>query len=186
MPSVTDTIAPTLRASVASVKPSIRCLIRSLISVALMAMSFDPLKPVLCRKLERHALEPGAQRSVDDEVTGTNDGATNQGSVHFVVQPHLALQSARQCGGQRFLLFGIQSSCSRDGDVNYAVGLIFQRIKQRRDFGQIDEPSVLSKSEHELVPLGPQFATADIDHEVGERFRRDARIAKESRDARIP
>ena len=38
MPSVTDTIVPTLRASVTDLKFSIRCLIRSLISVALMAM----------------------------------------------------------------------------------------------------------------------------------------------------
>ena len=40
MPSVTETIEPTLRASVTDLKFSIRCLIRSLISVALMAMCF--------------------------------------------------------------------------------------------------------------------------------------------------
>ncbi len=39
MPSVTDTTVPTLRASVTPLKFSIRCLIRSLISVALIAMS---------------------------------------------------------------------------------------------------------------------------------------------------
>ena len=38
MPSVTDTIVPTLRASVTPLKLSIRCLIRSLISVALIAI----------------------------------------------------------------------------------------------------------------------------------------------------
>ena len=38
MPSVTDTMEPTLRASVTDLKFSIRCLISSLISVALMAM----------------------------------------------------------------------------------------------------------------------------------------------------
>src|SRR5471032_1342167 len=108
MPSVTDTIAPTLRASVASLKPSIRCLIRSLISIALMAMSFDPLKSVLCRKLECHAFEPGAQRAVNDEVTGTYHRAANQRGVHFVVQPYLALQSLLKRGGQCFLLFGVE------------------------------------------------------------------------------
>ena len=39
MPSVTDTMVPTLRASVDDLKFSIRCLMRSLISVALMAIT---------------------------------------------------------------------------------------------------------------------------------------------------
>ena len=38
MPSVTDTMVPTLRASVTDLKFSMRCLISSLISVALIAM----------------------------------------------------------------------------------------------------------------------------------------------------
>ncbi len=42
MPSVSETIVPTLRASVTGLKLSIRCLMRSLISVALMAMMVFP------------------------------------------------------------------------------------------------------------------------------------------------
>jgi len=41
MPSVTDMMEPTLRASVTPLKFSIRCLMRSLISVALIAISIS-------------------------------------------------------------------------------------------------------------------------------------------------
>ncbi len=64
MPSVTDTIVPTLRASVTDLKSSIRCLMRSLISLALMAMSVFPAKNCLGGELVGDALEParGASR----------------------------------------------------------------------------------------------------------------------------
>src|SRR4029079_11665326 len=94
MPSVTDTMVPTLRASVDDLKFSIRCLMRSEISVALMAIyrilsSSQGLRPGLtgllrnpvritarsaleesCRQLRSDAVEPRAQRAVDYQVAG--------------------------------------------------------------------------------------------------------------------
>jgi len=75
-----------------------------------MAMSFDPLKSVAMPKAECHAFQLGAQRAVNDEVTGTNHRTADQLGVHFGVQPHLTLQPARERGNQCFLLFGVPKS----------------------------------------------------------------------------
>src|SRR5215469_4692433 len=87
MPSVTDMMEPTLRASVTPLKFSIRCLMRSLISVALMAMWV-----LLCREFVGDAVETATQRAVDDEIAGAQDSAADQRRVGLTVQPHLALE----------------------------------------------------------------------------------------------
>src|ERR1700743_28593 len=97
MPSVTDTIVPMLRASVTPLKLSIRCLIRSLISVALIAMSC-PITKFLSSQLVRDAVEPRTHRAIDDQVPGTQHRPSQQGRVGFTVQPALPLQSALQSG----------------------------------------------------------------------------------------
>src|SRR5512138_563242 len=97
MPSVTDTMVPTLRASVTDLKFSIRALIRSLISVALMAMVF-PQYEFCCAafagsggQLVGDALEPRAQRAVDHQIAGAEHGTADQGRVRRRVQADLAL-----------------------------------------------------------------------------------------------
>src|SRR5215470_14048257 len=102
MPSVTETIEPTLRASVTDLKFSIRCLIRSLISVALMAMCF--LFPVefvmpLGGQFVSDARELAAERAVDDQVARREDGAADQLRVDGAVQPHLAPQALLERAG---------------------------------------------------------------------------------------
>jgi len=62
MPSVTETIEPMLRASVTDLKFSIRCLMSSEISVALMAIALVPRETFLLRsQLVGDALEARAQ-----------------------------------------------------------------------------------------------------------------------------
>src|SRR6516165_1668997 len=120
MPSVTDMMEPTLRASVTPLKFSIRCLMRSLISVALIAIPSVPLKNlsqpgpmelnVLAHgehlagdgKVQFHgwlgsefvgnAVETGTQRAVDDEIAGAQNSAADQLRVGLAVQPHLTLE----------------------------------------------------------------------------------------------
>src|SRR6201999_2134714 len=108
MPSVTDTIVPTLRASVTPLKFSIRCLIRSLISVALMAMvcatsisSVDLASVVLSSELVGDALEARPQRAVDYQITGAQNRTADQFWIRRAVQPYLALEPALHRGGQR-------------------------------------------------------------------------------------
>src|SRR4051812_5793586 len=98
MPSVTDTMVPTLRASVDDLKFSIRCLMRSLISVALMAISRSSVQffYALRGQLSGHAVEPRAQRAVDYQVAGAQDRATDQRLVRLTMQSHLSLQLARE------------------------------------------------------------------------------------------
>src|SRR6516165_5587753 len=87
MPSVTDTIAPTLRASVTDLKFSMRCLIRSLISVALMAMCVP-----LCCQFVGDALEPRALRLIERRRRGHRD-------VHHALS--VILQRVEQLGDLR-------------------------------------------------------------------------------------
>src|SRR5687767_7636279 len=107
MPSVTDTMVPTLRASVTDVKFSIRCLMRSLISVALMAI-YQFLDYSLGRQLVGNAVEPRAQRAVDHQIPGAQDRATDQCRVRRAMQAHLPLQLARERLGQRELLLMVE------------------------------------------------------------------------------
>src|SRR5580692_2172637 len=102
MPSVTDTMVPTLRASVTPLKFSMRCLMRSLISVALMAMLRIPCEFRMggrssCDQLVGDALQAPAHRAIDDQVTGAHHGAAEKFRVSRAMQAHLALQAARQC-----------------------------------------------------------------------------------------
>src|SRR5579863_902485 len=98
MPSVTDTMVPTLRASVTPLKFSMRCLMRSLISVALMAMLRIPCECRMCGRssgdqLVGNALEAPAYRAIDDQVTGAHHGAAEEFRVGRAVQAHFALQA---------------------------------------------------------------------------------------------
>src|ERR1700689_544369 len=63
MPSVTLTTVPTLRASVADLNLSMRALMRSLISDALMDITLNPLANTgrLRRQLEPDAFEPALE-----------------------------------------------------------------------------------------------------------------------------
>src|SRR5215831_8793636 len=103
MPSVTETIEPTLRASVTDLKFSIRCLIRSLISVALMAMCVLSRRIRLCvsgGQFVGDARQARAQRAVDHQVAGAQHGPADERGIDLGVQPHLALEALFQRGGK--------------------------------------------------------------------------------------
>ena len=102
MPSVTVTTVPTLRASVADLKFSMRDLMRSLISDALT----DMLSISLCGQFGGQAIEPALERAVDHQVAGLQDGATEQAAVDTCVQAHLAPQLLLQSGRVTALLVG--------------------------------------------------------------------------------
>src|SRR5215212_4409886 len=98
MPSVTETIVPTLRASVTDLKPSIRCLMRSLISVALMAIYLVLIQIRSSGQLVCDALEARAQAAVDYQVPGANHRTADERAIRRRVQTHFAFQFT----GQRF------------------------------------------------------------------------------------
>src|SRR5688572_11585331 len=100
MPSVTVTTVPTLRASLADWNFSIRALIRSLISDALIAITVSYLLGYLCAQ----ALQASTQGSIDDQVVGLQHRAAQQGRVERVVQADFTLQSLFERGGVLLLL----------------------------------------------------------------------------------
>src|ERR1700685_3447887 len=110
MPSLTDTIVPTLRASVTPWKFSMRCLMRSLISVALMAMLRIPWEFRISRRLSSRdqfvgdALQAPSHGSIDDQVARAQHGAAEQFRIGGAMQAHFALQTSGQRHAQRFLL----------------------------------------------------------------------------------
>src|SRR5882724_4183156 len=119
MPSVTDTIVPTLRASVTALKFSIRCLIRSLISVALIAMVLGPrntLSVCLGCQLVRDSVEPRAQRAVDDEIAGAQHGPADEPRVRLAVQAYRSFQLALERGRESLLLSLVQWCGGGDGN----------------------------------------------------------------------
>src|SRR3569832_2008163 len=120
MPSVTDTIVPMLRASVTPLKLSIRCLIRSLISVALIAMCC-PITKFLSSQLVRDAVEPRTYRAIDDQIPGTQYRTAQQGRIGFAVQTDLPLQSALQSSRQRITLTIVERSGRGDSRIHTAL-----------------------------------------------------------------
>src|SRR5215472_16374567 len=116
MPSVTDMMEPTLRASVTALKFSIRCLMRSLISVALIAMWV-----LLSREFVGNAVETGTERAVDDEIAGAQDSAADEIGVGIAVQPHLALKAPLERRGDFVALRPIE--CARRGhrDIRHTL-----------------------------------------------------------------
>src|SRR5579863_7304084 len=94
MPSVTETMVPTLRASVTDLKPSIRCLMRSEISLALMAMRMFPRKEALSGELVTDALEAGAQRPVHDPIPGAQHGPADERRIGGTLHADLASEPA--------------------------------------------------------------------------------------------
>src|SRR5262245_37588918 len=114
MPSVTVITVPTLRASVADWNFSMRALIRSLISDALM----DIVRPFLIQEFGREPLEPAAQRAVDHQVVGTQDRAADQRRIDFAVQSHLAVEPLAQGTGVALLLLDAQRRGRSHRDVD--------------------------------------------------------------------
>src|ERR1700679_1866203 len=103
MPSVTLTTVPTLRASVADLNLSMRALMRSLISDALMDITLNPLANTfhLGRQFERNALEPAEQGTIDYRVAGAQHSAADQARIGGAVQAHAALELEFERLGKR-------------------------------------------------------------------------------------
>src|SRR5688572_30456112 len=104
MPSVTVTTVPTLRASLADLKFSMRDLMRSLISDALTDM-FRFLKN-LSSHFNGQAFEPALDGTVDHEIAGLEDGAANEAAVDLGMQTHLASEFLLQRGRVTAFLVG--------------------------------------------------------------------------------
>src|SRR5437867_2812993 len=134
MPSVTDTIEPTLRASVTALKFSIRCLMRSLISVALMAISSVPVEAQFSgwssgSQFVGNALEARAQRPVDHEVPRAQHRPADQPLIDLAVQAHRALQSLLERCGELVLLGRVERCRGGDRDVGDALGGVLELIE---------------------------------------------------------
>src|SRR5580698_10689929 len=128
MPSVTDTMVPTLRASVTPLKFSMRCLMRSLISVALMAMLRIPWEFRMCGRSSRDqfvgdARESSAYRAINDQVTGAQHRATEQFRIDTAMQAHFALQTPGQGRSQGLQLPLIERGGRGDRHISDAFGL---------------------------------------------------------------
>src|SRR6185437_15562554 len=127
MPSVTDTIVPTLRASVTDLKPSIRFLMRSLISVALMAMS-NPRKKCLGGQVVGDALESGAQRAVDDQIAGTQYGAADQCGIRCALQTDRAFQAPLERCYQIAPLCVVERCGGGHRHIDHALSLVLEPV----------------------------------------------------------
>src|SRR3984957_2204855 len=139
MPSVTLTTVPTLRASVVDLNLSMRALMRSLISDALMDITLNPLANTgrLRRQLERNAFEPAEQGTVDYRIAGAEDRAADQCGIRGAVQAHRALELALERLGKRLLLGAVDRRSGRHRHVDDALRLVFVLIEQRGNFGQV-------------------------------------------------
>src|SRR3954452_9577013 len=167
MPSVTDTIVPMLRASVTPLKLSIRCLIRSLISVALIAMSC-PVTKFLSSELVSNAVEPRAYGAIDDQIAGTQHRTAQQGRIGFTVQADLPLQSALQSSRQRVALTIPERSRGGDRHIHDTLGFVLQLVKQSRDLGEVGETPVLRERLDEVAAVLVELGTGQINDELGQ------------------
>src|SRR5258708_33525975 len=139
MPWGTLTTVPTLRASDADLHLSMRALMTSLISDALMDITLNPLANTerLCRQLERNAFEPAEQGTVDHRIAGTQHGAADQRGIRVEVQPHRALEFALEGPGERLLLGAVDGRGRCHGYVDDAFRLVFIAVEQCGDFRQV-------------------------------------------------
>src|SRR3954463_3860149 len=167
MPSVTDTIVPTLRASVTPLKLSIRCLIRSLISVALIAMSC-PVTKFLSSQLVSNAVEPRAYGAIDDQIAGAQHGPAQQGRVGLTVQADLPLQPALQSSRQRIALTIPERSSGRDRHIHNTLSFVLQLVKQSRNLGEVGETPVLRERLDEVAALLVELGTGQVDDKLGQ------------------
>src|SRR5580692_5852680 len=131
MPSVTDTMVPTLRASVTPLKFSMRCLMRSLISVALMAMLRIPCEFRMCRRSSRDqfvgdARQSPTHRAINDQVAGAQHGATEQFRIDSAMQAHVALQTSGHRLGQTLLLPRIERCGRGHRDIGNTFRLVLE------------------------------------------------------------
>src|ERR1051325_5186976 len=122
MPSVTVTTVPTLRASLADLKFSMRDLMRSLISDALTDMG-SILEKTLCGQFGGQTLETALDGAVDHEVAGLEDGTTEQGLIDLRVQAHAAAELLLQRRRVAALLVGRQRRGGRHVDVHRVLHL---------------------------------------------------------------
>src|SRR5258708_17119746 len=139
MPSVTLATVPTLRVAVADLNVSMRALMRSLISDALMDITLNPLANTdrLRRQLERNAFEPAEQGTVDYRIAGAQHGAADQCGIRVAVQPHRALEFALEGPGERLLLGAVDGRGRCHGYVDDAFRLVFIAVEQCGDFRQV-------------------------------------------------
>src|SRR5215472_14643938 len=163
MPSVTDMIEPTLRASVTPLKFSIRCLMRSLISVALIAI---PSVPGLNGEFVGNAVETGTQRAVDDEIAGAQDSAADQRRIGLVVQPHFTLEPALERRGDPVALCLIECGRRGDRDIRDTLGIVLESAKQLSDLRQIAETVVVGERAHEVRALLTEGGRRDVIHQT--------------------
>src|SRR5579883_2904058 len=213
MPSVIETMVPTLRASVGDLKFSIRCLMRSEISLALMAicpltaLRPTPLadraraRPRSCRwrrcaparversasrrELVRHALELAAERAVDHEVAGAQHSAAEELRIDLAMHPHAPLQPPLQRFGESAAVRLVDRRCRGDDHVRDALGLVLELVEQGRDLGKQRESAILREREDEVPSWLPELIAHHIGDELRELARRDLRIAEQLSDARI-
>src|SRR5437016_12824553 len=133
MPSVTDTIEPTLRASVTALKFSIRCLMRSLISVALMAISSVPVKAQFSgwtsgSQFVGDAVKARAKRAVDHQIARAQHRTADELGVDHTAHSYGALESVLQRRGELAVVTLILRSVGRDRDSGDAQGWVLRLI----------------------------------------------------------
>src|SRR5579864_2880395 len=190
MPSVTETIEPTLRASVTDLKFSMRCLMSSLISVALMAISSTPGKAQFNgwssgRQLVSDALEPGAQRAIDHQVPGAQHRTADELRVCLAVQPHLAPQPLLERCAELVPLRLIERRRRSHRDILDALGVVLESVEELRDLRQVAEAVIVGERAHEVCAMLAEGRGGDPIHEPRQLLRGHARIVEQIRHARI-
>src|SRR5205814_6769166 len=141
-----------------ALKFSILCLMRSLISVALMAISSVPVKAQFHgwssgSQLVGDAVKARAQRAVDHQIARAQHRAADELGIDRTVQSYRALESLLQRGGELALLTRIHRRGGSDRDVGDALRGVLELIEQRADLRQVSEAPRSEEHTSELQSL---------------------------------
>ena len=179
MPSVTVTTVPTLRASLADLKFSMRDLMRSLISDALTDMfeSSEKLYAVssVARRSSRPLIEPSITRSPALR-TAPPSRLPSTLVCRRTLAPQLLLQRRRVAA----FLVGRELTAADHFDIHRVLDVGLHLLEQRRDLGEESEPAVLREQRHEVAAVLVESRTGHTGHELGELRRRHVRAAQQA------
>src|SRR6185312_11186241 len=136
-------------------------------------------------QLVSDALEPCAQRAVDDQIPGAQYRAADERRVRDTLQPHGASQPPLQGRSQRASLGIVERRGGGDGHVDDTLSLTLELIEARRDLRQQCQSPIVRKGADEVATLLVELWTRDPGDERGQLLRRDVRVAEQRLNPRV-
>src|ERR1700734_2584287 len=147
MPSVTLTTVPMFRASAADWNFSMRALMRSLISDALMDISILLASAAaaaavlwLASQFGSQALQAALEGPIDHQIARMNDRAPEERGVHAVAHVHAALESRVERSGKLVGLRRVELHGRDHLDVHGVLDFRTHHFVVRENLGQQQQP----------------------------------------------